>query len=162
MPIDLIFFFYYGIFSEFLFQGLLANNSRSSYTRKQNMTGIHEIYVKTHFSAAHALKGYPGDCARLHGHNWIIEVYIQCQELNAIGIGVDFRDIKQTVKEVLSELDHSNLNELQAFKEVNPTSENIAKYLYKEIGKRFSSSMIKVSKVKVCETPGAGAFYWEE
>lgn len=126
------------------------------------MPGVYEVYVKTHFSAAHALEGYPGDCARLHGHNWIIEVYVKCRELDDIGIGLDFRDIKLAIKEVLAGLDHFNLNELPAFENINPSSENIAKYLYKEIGKKFNSPMVSVSKVKVCETPGAGAFYWEE
>lgn len=126
------------------------------------MAGIYEVYVKTHFSAAHALRGYSGDCARTHGHNWIIEVYVKCKALDSIGIGVDFRDIKTAVKEVLSGLDHFDLNDLPAFEEVNPTSENIAKYLYYEIGKNLNSDIVCVSKVKVCETPGAGAFYWEE
>jgi 6-pyruvoyltetrahydropterin/6-carboxytetrahydropterin synthase len=126
------------------------------------MAGVYEVYIKTHFSAAHSLKGYQGDCARMHGHNWIIEVYVKCKELDDIGIGIDFRDIKTAVKEVINELDHFNLNDLPAFKEINPTSENIAKYLYHEIGKKFNSEVVRVSKVKVCETPGAGAFYYEE
>ena len=63
---------------------------------------------------------------------------------------------------MINELDHFNLNDLPAFKETNPTSENIAKYLYQEIGKKFNSETVQVSKVKVCETPGAGAFYYEE
>jgi len=126
------------------------------------MSGIYEVYVETHFSAAHSLVGYPGDCARTHGHNWIIEVYVKCKELDGIGIGIDFRDIKKAVKDTLSGLDHFNLNDLPAFKDENPTSENIARYLYKEIGDAINSDVIAVSKVKVCETPGAGAFYWEE
>lgn len=126
------------------------------------MTEVHELYVKTHFSAAHSLKGYPGDCARVHGHNWIIEVFVRCTKLNEIGIGIDFRDIKQSIKELLNNLDHFNLNELPAFKKINPTSENIAKFIYKELGNKLNSDHVKISKVKVCETPGAGAFYWEE
>ena len=126
------------------------------------MQEIFEVYVKTHFSAAHSLIGYEGDCSRTHGHNWIIEVYVRCKELDEIGIGIDFRVIKQAVKEVIKGIDHFNLNELPAFQHVNPTSENIAKFLFKEIGKKFNSGIVKVSKVKVSETPGAGAFYWEE
>jgi 6-pyruvoyltetrahydropterin/6-carboxytetrahydropterin synthase len=126
------------------------------------MSGIFEVYVKTHFSAAHRLKGYSGDCARSHGHNWMVEVYVRCRELNPIGIGIDFRDIKQSVKEVLSRLDHFDLNELEPFQTVNPSSENIAKYLYQELSKELSSDSTEVSKVKVSETPGAGATYWEE
>ncbi|MFO8085388.1 MAG: 6-carboxytetrahydropterin synthase QueD [Desulfobacterales bacterium] len=126
------------------------------------MPAVYEVYVKTHFSAAHSLCGYPGDCARLHGHNWIVEVYVQCKELNDIGIGIDFRDIKTAVNDVMDGLDHFNLNDLPAFQNINPSSENIAKFLYREIGKNLNSDVIKVSKVKVSETPGAGAFYWED
>jgi 6-pyruvoyltetrahydropterin/6-carboxytetrahydropterin synthase len=126
------------------------------------MAGVYEVYVKTHFSAAHALVGYDGNCARMHGHNWIVEVYVQCKKLNEIGIGLDFRDIKAAVKKVLSDLDHYNLNELPTFKRINPTSENIAQFLYAEIGKMLNSEYVRISKVKVCETPGAGAYYWEE
>jgi 6-pyruvoyltetrahydropterin/6-carboxytetrahydropterin synthase len=126
------------------------------------MGGIFEVYVQTHFSAAHRLEGYPGDCSRTHGHNWIIDVFVRCSALNDIGIGIDFRDIKLSVKEVLSNLDHFDLNELEPFRETNPTSENIAKYLYQELSRRLNSSTVKISKIKVSETPGAGAFYWEE
>ena len=126
------------------------------------MPGIFEVYVKTHFSAAHSLTGYEGDCARVHGHNWIIEVFVRCKELNKIGIGIDFRDVKEGVKQVLEGLDHFNLNELPAFKALNPTSENIARFLYLELAKKINSNAAKVSRVKVSETPGAGASYWEE
>ena len=126
------------------------------------MKEVHEVYVKTHFSAAHCLNGYEGDCGRMHGHNWIIEVYVRCERLNEIGIGIDFRDIKKSVKDVLQGLDHFNLNELPAFRSVNPTSENIARYLYKELARLLNGEAIRISKVKVSETPGAGAFYWEE
>jgi len=126
------------------------------------MVGVFEVYVQAHFSAAHALRGYPGDCSRTHGHNWIIDVFVKCKELDEIGIGVDFRDIKKGVKDVLKGLDHFNLNELVPFKEDNPTSENIARFLYIQLGKRLNSDIVKVSKIKVSETPGAGAFYWEE
>lgn len=126
------------------------------------MAGVFEVYVQAHFSAAHALRGYPGDCSRTHGHNWIIDVFVKCKKLNEIGIGVDFRDIKKGVKDVLKGLDHFNLNELPSFNEDNPTSENIARFLYIQLGKRLNSDVVQVSKIKVSETPGAGAFYWEE
>ncbi|HKK90414.1 MAG TPA: 6-carboxytetrahydropterin synthase QueD [Desulfobacteraceae bacterium] len=126
------------------------------------MPGVYEIYVKDHFSAAHALKGYDGNCSRLHGHNWIIEAFVQCKRLNSIGIGIDFRDVKDTLKQILKNLDHTNLNELAEFGTINPTSENIARFLYEELGNRFNTEHIKVSKIKVCETPGCGSAYWEE
>ena len=126
------------------------------------MAGVFEIYVQTHFSAAHALRGYSGDCARIHGHNWIIDVFVRCKALDEIGIGIDFRDIKKGVKRVLKNLDHFNLNELPPFQDINPTSENIAKFLYGELSRHLNSENITVSRIKVSETPGAGAFYWEE
>jgi 6-pyruvoyltetrahydropterin/6-carboxytetrahydropterin synthase len=126
------------------------------------MTGVFEVYVKSHFSAAHSLREYKGNCARVHGHNWMVEVFVRCAELDELGIGIDFRDIKAAVKEVLVGLDHCDLNDLPEFAEKNPTSENIARFLYRELSKRLDTHNIHVSKVKVSETPGAGAFYWEE
>lgn len=126
------------------------------------MGEIFEVYVKTHFSAAHRLDGYPGDCAKTHGHNWIVEAYVKCSKLDNIGIGIDFRDIKQAMKEILSKLDHCDLNMVGPFQTMNPTSENIAKFLYHALSKKLNSANVKVSKIKVCEVPGAGACYYVE
>lgn len=126
------------------------------------MKGGFEVSVKVHFSAAHFLRGYAGDCARLHGHNWTIEVFVRCKALNETGIGIDFRDIKRAAGEVVKDLDHSNLNDLPVFRDRNPSSENIARYLYDEFCKRLNSDNVKVSKVTVCETPTSQASYWEE
>ncbi|HVO66751.1 MAG TPA: 6-carboxytetrahydropterin synthase QueD [Syntrophales bacterium] len=126
------------------------------------MPGIFEICVESQFSAAHSLTGYQGNCAQVHGHNWIVEVFVKCLELNSIGIGVDFRDIRQAIKNVIDDLDHSCLNEHPEFKDTNPSSENIARFLYRELGKKINSADAKVSKVKVSETRSAGVYYWEE
>jgi 6-pyruvoyltetrahydropterin/6-carboxytetrahydropterin synthase len=122
---------------------------------------MYEIYIETHFSAAHHLRNYKGKCEFPHGHNWIVDVYVQCSKLNEIDIGIDFHDVKQATKDLLEELDHTDLNNLPAFKEENPSSEVIAKYIYSGLGTRLNNENIKVSKIKVCETPGCGAFYWE-
>lgn len=135
----------------------------SSYeSEKRDRTGVYEIYVKDHFSAAHALNGYNGDCSKIHGHNWIIEIFVQCRELNSIGIGIDFRDVKDSVKKILKKVDHTHLNDLDIFKETNPTSENIARFLYKQLEANLNTPHIRVSKIKVSETPGCGSSYWEE
>jgi 6-pyruvoyltetrahydropterin/6-carboxytetrahydropterin synthase len=126
------------------------------------MGEVFEIYVKAHFSAAHQLVGYPGDCARLHGHNWVVEAYVKCSKLDEIGIGIDFRDVKQAVKEVLSGLDHCDLNNIAPLNLMNPSSENIAKYLFLELSKKLNADLVKISRIKVCETPGAGAYYYVE
>lgn len=126
------------------------------------MSGIFEVHVKAHFSAARSLEGYPGVCARIHGHTWVVEVYVRCEQLNEIGLGTDIGVIKKAAREVLRDLDHSNLNELQDFQGMNPTSENIAKYLYQSLSTKLNTDGVRVSKIKVFETPGAGASYWEE
>ncbi|OQY50213.1 MAG: 6-carboxytetrahydropterin synthase QueD [Desulfobacteraceae bacterium 4572_89] len=125
------------------------------------MPGVYEIYVEDHFSAAHALKGYDGNCSSIHGHNWIVQAYIQCSKLNKLGIGIDFRDVKGVVKDVLSKLDHTNLNEVVEFSSINPTSENLSKFIYKELSRRLNTDHIKVSKIMVFESPGCGSSYQE-
>ena len=126
------------------------------------MSGVFELSVETHFAAAHALRGYPGDCANLHGHNWIVKVYVECRDLDSIGIGIDFRAIKDHVQDVLIALDHGYLNELPPFRDVNPSSENVARYLYGELVRCIQSDRIRVSRVRVSETPDTAAVYREE
>jgi 6-pyruvoyltetrahydropterin/6-carboxytetrahydropterin synthase len=125
------------------------------------MKGIYEVYIKDYFAAAHVLKGYDGDCANMHGHNWIVEAYIQCTKLDSLGIGIDFLEVKIAVKDVLSKLDHTTLNENPAFASINPTSETLSKFLFTELSSRLNTKHIKVSKVMVLESPGCGSSYQE-
>ena len=126
------------------------------------MAGIFEIYIKTHFAAAHTLKGYPGNCANLHGHNWHVELFVRCQRLDDIGIGIDFRILKEKVNEILEDLDHQHLNDLSMFTQENPTSETVARYLYQILSKRLNNERISVARIRVSETQDTGVFYWEE
>ncbi|MFB3926089.1 MAG: 6-carboxytetrahydropterin synthase QueD [Syntrophales bacterium] len=126
------------------------------------MPGTYEIFVQMEFSAAHFLRGYKGNCAGVHGHNWIVEVFVRCPGLNETGIGIDFRDVRKAVKDVLDELDHADLNAHPAFQTVNPTSENIAAFLYRQLSGRINSDSVRVSRITVSETPGAGVIYSEE
>jgi 6-pyruvoyltetrahydropterin/6-carboxytetrahydropterin synthase len=121
-----------------------------------------EIFVQGEFSAAHHLRGYPGDCARSHGHNWIVGVYIKCDKLNTLGIGIDFRDVKRALKDVLIILDHNDLNTLHQFKDVNPSSENIAKYIYRELKDCLNNQDTLLTKVSVAESPTSVVYYWED
>ena len=125
-----------------------------------------ELSVSAEFCAAHRLDGYPGDCRNTHGHNWGVTVFVHCQDLDALGMGLDFRDIKALVREALSSLDHAFLNDLAPFARDNPTAENIARHLFGELTRllaaRAPGGAAQVSRVRVTETPGAEVSYWEE
>ena len=82
------------------------------------------------FSAAHRLRGYHGDCERLHGHNYRVEIFIESQHLDETGIVMDFREVKSLLKKSLDEMDHQYLNELPAFTTMNPSAENIARHIF--------------------------------
>ncbi len=96
-----------------------------------------ELSVQSTFSAAHQVKGYPGDCAGLHGHTYRVEIRIRLKKLNKLGMAQDFRKIKKILDKTLKTLDHNNLNTLQFFKKYNTTAEWIAIYIYNEIKKYF-------------------------
>jgi len=113
------------------------------------------------FASAHSLRGYPGDCAKLHGHNWKIEVQVVGDKLNHIGMLVDFKEIKRHAKEVISELDHTFLNDHPHFKEKNPTAENIAEYLYQQIQQRIESSTVNMHSLTVWENDRNCVIYSE-
>jgi len=121
-----------------------------------------EICVKNSFSAAHHLRGYCGSCEGQHGHNWDIEVTFRGEKLDNCGMLIDFRKAKKIIKSILNELDHKDLNKIKHFLVVNPTSENIAAYLYRKIVKKISNKKLNVVSVKVWETNGNCAVYYEK
>ena len=121
---------------------------------------MYELSVRTHFSAAHHLREYDGKCADPHGHNWQVEVFVCGEHLNCIGILVDYRLLKDAVKDVLSLLDHADLNAVQVFHHLNPTSENIASFLFHELSRKLNNDNYKVSRVAVGETPETTATYY--
>ena len=120
-----------------------------------------ELDIHREFSAAHSLRGYNGDCANLHGHNWTVQVFIQSENLNEIGIAMDFKILKKELDTVLTELDHKNLNDHPHFKNTNATSENLAMYIYGRLKPAVNLPGIRISKVRVCESPSSGASYYE-
>jgi len=120
-----------------------------------------EISVKTHFSGAHHLREYPGECARVHGHNWEVEVMIRGPQPDALGMLIDFKIVKAAIRDQVAELDHVDLNALPAFAQQNPTSENLARYLFEQLRKHLDSPQYRIYKVRVSESPGSTASYWE-
>jgi 6-pyruvoyltetrahydropterin/6-carboxytetrahydropterin synthase len=121
-----------------------------------------EVDIVRSFSAAHCLRGYQGDCSKLHGHNWTVQAVISAKELDEIGIAVDFKKLKSELDGILDEFDHSNISEHPAFIDLNPTSENIAKTVYKMLAAKMNDDNVKVARVRVCESPGSGATYFED
>ncbi len=119
-----------------------------------------DIFIKTHFSAGHHLRDYPGDCENPHGHNWSVEVTVRALELDKLGMGIDFRTIKNSVKKMMGDLDHRNLNEHPAFLDQNPSSENISVYLFDSLKDALSSDRYKLYSITVGETPNSGVTYY--
>ena len=125
------------------------------------MSAIYTMRIVTDFSAAHLLRDYDGPCARLHGHNWKVEVEVTASALDELGMGVDFGVIKRHTREIIDRLDHRNLNEIPPFDERNPTAENIAAHLYQELGRRLDDERIRVAAVTLWETERASVRYSE-
>lgn len=120
-----------------------------------------EVRIRTSFSAAHHLVGYRGACEANHGHNWDVDVFVRGNELDEVGILVDFRKLRKAAEETIADVDHTDLNTLDFFRDRNPSSENIAKFLYRRLAAAIDGPGRKVSRVSVHETPGSVASYWE-
>jgi len=118
--------------------------------------------VEQTFASAHQLRGYKGKCENLHGHNWKVHIHVLADKLNDIDIAIDFHDLKDMATEVLSPLDHAMLNEVFPFTEINPSSENIAKWIYDSMRKKVDSEHLRVSAVTVWESETASATYYED
>jgi len=126
------------------------------------VAGVYTLKVLTEFASAHTLREYPGACARMHGHNWKVEVEVIARALDDVGMGVDFKVIKSAARVIGDRLDHRYLNELEPFTEINPTAENIAAYFYRELVQTLNNERIRVSSVTLWETDRACVRYAEE
>ena len=122
---------------------------------------MYELRIISQFAAAHQLSGFEGGCENLHGHNWKIEVTVTGMELGKDGLLIDFKLIKEATKRALDELDHKFLNELDAFRSLNPSSENIARHVFESISRSLNSQEARVSKVTAWESDNACASYLE-
>jgi 6-pyruvoyltetrahydropterin/6-carboxytetrahydropterin synthase len=124
------------------------------------MAGIFEVMIERNFSSAHQLRGYKGKCENLHGHNYKIEIYARGQELNNLGLLIDFVDLKRAADQVVKYLDHRNINELPPFDvELNPSAENLAKFILDWVAARVGDERVQVYKVRCFETPTSIATY---
>jgi 6-pyruvoyltetrahydropterin/6-carboxytetrahydropterin synthase len=121
-----------------------------------------EVKIITDFAAAHNLRNFRGKCENLHGHNWKVEVVLRGDRLDDSGVLMDFGEVKQATREILAELDHRYLNDLPYFRERNPSSEYIAKYLFERLSDRLNSSDCQMYSVSAWESASSCATYFGE
>jgi 6-pyruvoyltetrahydropterin/6-carboxytetrahydropterin synthase len=122
---------------------------------------MYQLKISSSFASAHNLMNYQGDCENLHGHNWKVDVSVTAKNLDKAGLGIDFKTLKAETKSLLKTLDHKHLNELAPFKDVSPSSENIARYIYQELSRTLNNDNIKVESITVWESDFACAKYYE-
>ena len=120
---------------------------------------MYHLTIKTHFAAAHRLVNYQGDCENLHGHNWHVEVTVAARDLDEAGLGVDFKILKHQTKQLLGELDHKYLNDLPAFSQISPSSEQIARFLFIRLCDQLENANVRLERVTVWESDSACASY---
>ncbi len=122
---------------------------------------MYKLNVISEFSSAHRLEGYQGACHNLHGHNWKVRVGILASKTDKIGMTLDFGIVKQNLNKITESLDHQYLNELECFKEINPTSENIAKLIFDSLSLMLNAEFIRVAEVEVWESDRSSMVYFE-
>jgi len=121
-----------------------------------------KISVQKKFSASHIIRDYPGECGRLHGHNWNVKVVVKTKELDNFGMAIDFKELSKILKEIIDKLDHYHLNDIPPFDKIQPTAENIAKFFYDEIKQKISDRKnLEIDFVEIWETEKYSAIYEE-
>ena len=118
------------------------------------------LCVKRSFSAAHFLRGYQGQCEELHGHTWYVEAELEAENLDEIGLSLDFKEVNARLDLVLRELDHRLLNDHPYFKERNPSAEELARFVYGRLAANLPDG-VAVAMVRVWESENAWAGYTE-
>lgn len=126
------------------------------------------LTVRDEFSSGHALRHYEGKCENLHGHNFAVELTVQGEELLPdTELLLDFKVLKQALKQTLDTLDHRVLNETPPFDRINPSSENLARHIWREVEARLADSpdpqaqKVRLVSVAVSEKGRQTATYME-
>ena len=110
------------------------------------------VSVDSKFASAHYLRGYDGDCARVHGHTWKVTADIAVKNIDKTGISIDFKKVSEVLEEITGKFDHRNLNEIDDFKEENPTAENIARVIFELLSSSFKDEHLVIESVTVAES----------
>lgn len=120
---------------------------------------MYELVVEQYFDSAHFLRGYKGKCENVHGHRYTIKVHLKGSKLNDIGLVYDFTDIKRHLGSLISRFDHVLLNDVPPFDKINPSAENIAATICKELQAKLKGEPVSVCAVEAWETPHQGVIY---
>jgi len=126
---------------------------------------MYEVTVDRSFAAGHYLRNYKGKCENPHGHNYKVRVTLCGKELDKAGLLLDFKDLKDVMKDVIERVDHQMLNDIEPFTRLNPSAENIARYFYDETSSRLKSltnGRVSVKHVTIWETDTTTARYSED
>lgn len=124
---------------------------------------MYDLMIKDRFCAAHRLGLYDGKCENIHGHNYVVEIIVSCKELNGIGLGIDFYDLRNSLRSILQLLDHTFLNETDYFNGINPSAENIASLIFRLVKEdliKNDFSNISLKRVNVWESDSCMASYY--
>lgn len=119
-----------------------------------------EITIEETFAAGHALRNYHGRCENVHGHNYRCQVMVEGEQLDENGLLVDFVELKKVVHGVLDRMDHQWLNDFPPFDKLNPSAENIARYIYEQVsGGLMGHDGVRVGWIRLWETDTSSAVY---
>ena len=125
----------------------------------------HTISKEFTFAAAHFIPDHPGKCRNMHGHNYRVRVFVRADQLDHLGMVVDFSYLKQLMKETIGIYDHKVLNEIPPFDRINSTAELLCQHIFSEIQGRLAESedgeRVRLHRVDVWESDSSCASYEE-
>ncbi|HUX82180.1 MAG TPA: 6-carboxytetrahydropterin synthase QueD [Halothiobacillus sp.] len=137
----------------------MNTNMNDPADRSAAAKGQFTLSVEVEFAAAHHLRDYEGNCARLHGHNWKVIVEMTGARLNAVGMVVDFKTMKKAARAAAEQLDHRYLNEIPPFDTINPTAEHIAVWFFDELSVTLNQPTARVSAITIWENDRSAVTY---
>jgi 6-pyruvoyltetrahydropterin/6-carboxytetrahydropterin synthase len=120
---------------------------------------MYQVMIEERFSAAHQLRDKDGKPESLHGHNWKVRAEVVAKTVDETGLVLDFRKIKESMQRILAPFEHVHLNEIEPFIKQNPSSENIARWIYDRLTEALPDRLVRVARVVVWESEDAGAAY---
>lgn len=123
---------------------------------------MYEVAVEQEFDAAHYLGGYQGKCENVHGHRFRVVARVRATGTDEIGMAYDFTSLRQQLGQVVSRFDHVCLNDTPPFNEINPSSENIASTIFKELQPILKGTGSSLSSIQVWESPHSSVTYFPE